>query len=108
MSNKKIVGLPEILNLVRKNIFCRKKNLGGGTVLDLGIYVIQCCQWVFQQAPKSITATGTLNKDGVDLEMSAELNYGDNKVGNVSTSSIKTLNNTAKIVGTNGEITVCF
>lgn len=83
-----------------------KKNLGGGTVLDLGIYVIQCCQWVFQQAPKSITATGKLNKEGVDLEMSAELNYGDNKVGNVSTSSIKTLNNTAKIVGTKGEITI--
>lgn len=84
----------------------RKKDLGGGTVLDLGVYVIQACQWVFQQVPKSITAKGTLNDQGVDLEMSAEINYGDNKIGKIKTSALKTLNNTTKIVGTKGQITV--
>lgn len=80
--------------------------MGGGTVLDLGVYVIQVCQWVFQQPPKSITAKGVLNNEGVDLEMSAEINYGDNKVGKIKTSAVKTLNNTVKIVGTKGQITV--
>lgn len=83
-----------------------KKDLGGGTVLDLGVYVIQCCQWMFQQAPKSITATGKVNDEGVDLEMSAEIIYGDNKVGKVKTSALNTLNNKAVIVGTKGQITV--
>lgn len=80
--------------------------MGGGTVLDLGVYVIQCCQWVFQQAPKSITATGKINEEGVDLEMTAEINYGDNRVGKVKTSAMEALSKKAKIVGTKGQITV--
>lgn len=83
-----------------------KKDLGGGTILDLGIYTIQFCQWVFQQAPKSIKATGKLNEDGVDVEMSAEINYGDNKVGKMKTSALNELSNTAKIIGSKGQITV--
>lgn len=83
-----------------------KKDLGGGTVLDLGIYTIQVCQWVFQQTPKSIKATGKLNDDGVDVEMTAEIQYGDNKVGKMKTSSLKELSNTVKIVGTKGTISV--
>lgn len=74
--------------------------------MDLGIYTIQFCQWAFQQAPKSIKATGKLNDDGVDVEMSAEIQYGDNKVGKMKTSSLEELSNTAKIVGTKGTITV--
>lgn len=80
--------------------------MGGGSLLDLGIYAIIYCQFVFQQEPKSITATGTLNADGVDLEMSGELNYGNKKVGKIKSSVVKTLNNTAKIIGTKGQITV--
>lgn len=82
--------------------------LGGGTVLDMGVYTIQACQWVFQQEPKSIKATGILNDEGVDLEMSAELHYGDNKVAKIKTSALNQLSNAAKIVGTKGQITVCI
>jgi len=84
----------------------QKKDLGGGTILDLGVYPIQCCQWVFQQPPKSITATGKLNKDLVDVEMIGELKYGDNKVGKIKTSALSQLDNKAIIVGTKGQITL--
>lgn len=77
--------------------------MGGGTVLDLGVYSIQVCQWAFQSEPLSIKATGKLNSDGVDSEMSAELKYGDSKVGKIKTSGLRTQNNTAKIVGSNGK-----
>lgn len=83
-----------------------KMELGGGTILDMGVYTIQACQWVFQQEPKSIKATGTLNDEGVDLEMSAELNYGDNKVGTIKTSALNQLSNAVQIVGTKGQITI--
>lgn len=85
---------------------CRKKELGGGTVLDLGVYVIQLSQWVFQQAPKSIKASGTLNANGVDVDMQAEIQYGTDEVAHISTSALKKLSNTAIIRGTKGEITV--
>lgn len=38
--------------------------------------------------------------------MTAELNYGENKVGKIKTSGLKTQNNTAKIVGTKGTMKV--
>lgn len=83
-----------------------KKELGGGTVLDLGVYTIQVCQWAFMTPPKSIKATGTLNEDGCDMEMSAELVYGDNAVAKIRTSAMETLSNKAVITGSKGQITV--
>lgn len=84
----------------------RRKDLGGGTVLDLGVYTTQFCQWIFREEPKSIKATGELNENGVDLSMEAELNYGDDKVARMRTSATETFENVAKIVGTNGTMTV--
>ena len=86
--------------------FNSKKELGGGTTLDVGLYPIQLCQWIFQQPPTSINATGKLNNDGVDMEMAAVINYGDNKVCKIRTSAFKTLENAATIVGSKGKITV--
>ncbi|XP_055310979.1 trans-1,2-dihydrobenzene-1,2-diol dehydrogenase-like isoform X2 [Sitodiplosis mosellana] len=83
-----------------------KKEFGGGTVLDIGVYPIQLCQWIFQQAPTSIKAAGKLNDDGVDLEMSAVINYGDNKVCKIRTSFTTTYKNGATIVGSKGQITM--
>lgn len=77
--------------------------MGGGTVLDLGVYSIQVCQWVFQSEPISIKATGILNENGVDSEMTAELEYGGNKIGKIKASGLKTQSNTAKIIGANGK-----
>lgn len=75
-------------------------------MVDIGVYPIQLCQWIYQQPPKSIKATGKLNNDGVDIEMSAVLRYGDNEVCRIRTSFTKTYENGAKIVGSKGQITV--
>lgn len=80
--------------------------MGGGSLLDLGIYTIQFCQLVFQKEPISIKATGTLNDDGIDMEMEAELDYGNNQVGKIKTSFLEHITNSAKIVGTKGIMTV--
>ena len=80
--------------------------MGGGSVINSAIYAIQFCQFIFEEEPKSVQATGTLNDDGVDLETSAELTYSSNRVGKIKTSVLRVLSNTAKIIGTNGEMTV--
>lgn len=74
--------------------------------MDMGVYTIQVCQWVFEKEPVSITAHGTLNEDGVDVEMFAELDYGNDKKAHIRTSALKDYSNTVKITGTKGEITV--
>lgn len=80
--------------------------MGGSVVTDLGVYPIHLSQWVFNQEPKSINAKGTLNDDGVDIEMIAELHYGNNKVGRVRSGVINTWPHEATIVGTKGTIKV--
>lgn len=75
-------------------------------MLDLGIYTIQFCQLIFNSEPISITATGHLNDDGVDMEAEAQLNYGDNKMGKIKSSFLTHLTNSATISGTKGSMTV--
>lgn len=80
--------------------------MGGGAVLNTAIYPIQFCQWILQREPQSIKVlNGQLNDDGIDVETSAEIVYGDT-VANIEVSFINQLSNTAKIIGTNGELTV--
>lgn len=83
---------------------CSKKELGGGTVLDLGVYVIQLSQWCFERAPTAIQATGELNDDGCDVSMRAELTYSDGGVARITTSALEQLTNVAVIRGTKGTI----
>lgn len=74
--------------------------------MEFGVYLLQFVQFVFQQEPKSIKATAKLNDDGVDLTTTAELNYGGNKVATIKASALNMLTNAAKVVGTNGTMTV--
>ncbi|XP_055917937.1 trans-1,2-dihydrobenzene-1,2-diol dehydrogenase-like [Eupeodes corollae] len=84
----------------------QKKELGGGTLLDLGIYTIQLCQWAFQEPPLTIKATGELNADGVDLSIDGELHYSGSRVAKIQTSAKKLLENKAIIKGSKGQITL--
>lgn len=80
--------------------------MGGGTILDMGVYAIAACQWIFEKEPISVKAKGILNDEGVDIDMQAEFDYGNGKKAQVNTSGLHQLSNEVKIVGTKGEITV--
>ncbi|XP_053692419.1 trans-1,2-dihydrobenzene-1,2-diol dehydrogenase-like [Sabethes cyaneus] len=83
---------------------CNVKALGGGTVLDLGVYPIQISLWVFQNYPVKITAKGQLNDDGIDMAMEGELHFADGGVARIKTSAFGLLKNKAIIRGTKGVI----
>ena len=54
----------------------KKKELGGGGILDLGIYVLQFQQFCFRGlTPNKILATGILNSFGTDDSSSAIISY---------------------------------
>lgn len=80
--------------------------MGGGATLELGVYPIQFFQWVFQKKPKSIKATGILNEEGIDLQVDAEINYGDDRIGKMKATALVTPSRTAKITGTKGTMIV--
>ncbi|KAG5890065.1 hypothetical protein JTB14_003630 [Gonioctena quinquepunctata] len=85
----------------------KSKQLGGGTILDLGVYVLQFQQFVFRGLkPLKLIATGHLNEEGVDISMAAIMTYPGGKTAVMSTSALLNLSNRATIYGTKGTIVV--
>ncbi|KAF2899961.1 hypothetical protein ILUMI_06228 [Ignelater luminosus] len=83
------------------------KELGGGTLLDLGIYTLQFAQFIFGGAePDHVHATGSLNENGVDECVCAILSYPNGKLACISTEARVELSNEGVIYGTKGMITV--
>ncbi|PSN53383.1 hypothetical protein C0J52_03796 [Blattella germanica] len=83
------------------------KELGGGTILDLGVYVLQFAQFIFgPSAPESVQATGYLNENGVDTSSSFTLKYKGEKTATLLTHSKVQLPNEAFVIGTKGVIKV--
>lgn len=66
-----------------------KKELGGGTILDLGIYTLQFQQYIFRGlTPIKVVANGQLNEDGVDKFAAAIITYEQDKMAVVSCSAV--------------------
>jgi len=84
-----------------------KKALGGGTILDLGVYTINIVEQVFNgEMPEKITAIGNLNAKGIDLNVSADLKFKNGRTTTISTHSVLSLPNEAQIIVTKGIIKV--
>lgn len=83
------------------------KNLGGGTILDLGVYGLQFACMVFNnEMPHTIKASGCLNEEGVDVSTSTTLQYKGNRTATIVTHSLADMPNEAYIIGTKGTIHV--
>lgn len=82
------------------------KDLGGGAVLDLGIYMLQLVQFIYKDPPTDIVCTGHLSKAGVDESISCALKYKDGRTATLSAHTRANMTNKAEIVGTKGAITV--
>jgi len=86
-----------------------KKSLGGGTVLDLGIYTIQAALLAFgDQEPSQIVAGGHLGEDGCDESVSATLTWPGGRTATLATHSKVELPNEAIVVGTKGKLVLSY
>ena len=80
--------------------------LGGGALLDVGVYNVALAQMVYQREPTRISGMAHLGKTGVDEQSSVTLGY-DNGALAVLTSAIRTeTNQESAIYGTDGYIKV--
>ncbi|XP_033110385.1 trans-1,2-dihydrobenzene-1,2-diol dehydrogenase-like [Anneissia japonica] len=86
-----------------------KKDLGGGALLDLGIYTVQLALMVFGgQMPLSVASKGFLTENGVDETSSTTLLFPDNGIAVLTCTGTCTLPNEADIVGTKGRMRIFF
>ena len=77
--------------------------LGGGVVLDLGVYVISIAQH-FLGNPDRVTATGRRYPNGADASASILMSYDDGRSASVIASLESECGRRAVIIGTKGSI----
>ena len=79
--------------------------LGGGALLDLGVYVVSFAQMLLG-TPERVVAAGSLFPSGVDAEASLLLDHGDGRTATLTTSLRQALPGQARVFGTEGWIDV--
>lgn len=79
--------------------------LGGGALLDLGIYPVQLCSLVLGP-PERVTADAVVGATGVDEHMAAILVHPGGALGVVKAAIRVGLTCTARIAGTRGHIDI--
>jgi predicted dehydrogenase len=78
--------------------------LGGGALLDAGIYPISFAAMIFGAKPIHISSTAEIGQTGVDEHFTALLDYGSGQAALLSGAVRLDLNNDAYIYGTKGHI----
>jgi len=81
------------------------RELGGGALLDLGVYVVSFAQMLLGD-PATVRATGSLFPTGVDAEASLLLGWDDGRSATLMTSLRNALPGQARVFGTAGWIDV--
>ena len=79
--------------------------LGGGALLDLGIYPISFA-WDILGEPQSIQATATFKTTGADAEVATLFQYGSGAIALTLSASDTAGPNRATVIGTEGRIEI--
>jgi predicted dehydrogenase len=80
--------------------------LGGGALLDVGIYPVSFASMVLGASPTKITGVAYLGETGVDEQFSAVLGYEAGNIAALSGAVRTSLSNEARIIGIDGYIRV--
>jgi len=81
------------------------RELGGGSVFDIGIYPINLLVFLLGK-PDKIAAVASLNSEGLEDEVSASLRFPGGKTGTFSLSTRSKLPNEGFVTGTKGSLKI--
>ncbi|MHB8514734.1 MAG: Gfo/Idh/MocA family protein [Dehalococcoidia bacterium] len=77
--------------------------LGGGALLDRGVYGVSLAHWYFG-APATVQAVASMGDTGVDEQDAVLLGWPDGRMAVITASLVARTHNTAMLVGTTGSI----
>ena len=80
--------------------------LGGGSLLDVGVYVISFASMIFQKSPVETVGVGHIGEWGSDEQGIAILKYGNGEIADLSFALRTAAVNEAYIFGTEGYIKI--
>jgi predicted dehydrogenase len=81
-----------------------KPELGGGALLDIGIYTVSLASMIYGKQPSEIKSFVRIGTTGVDEHSSTIFRYEGGKMASLNSSIIMPLGNDAVIYGENGRI----
>ena len=84
----------------------QKPELGGGALLDLGVYCLHFASMVFGNDVKDIASICTFNNLGMDMQDSITLRYADGKMAVLNATVLSTGDRNGVIYGSKGFIVV--
>ncbi|GAA3589196.1 Gfo/Idh/MocA family oxidoreductase [Klugiella xanthotipulae] len=79
--------------------------LGGGALLDLGVYPVSCAHDLFGE-PDTVQATAIFKETGADAQVATILGYQDGRIATSLSASDTRGPNRASILGTEGRIEI--
>ena len=82
------------------------RELGGGSLLDVGIYPVTVSQMVYGRKPERITSSMFLGKTGVDEMTNMILDYGNGSSAVLNSCVNSNLDTVCRIYGTKGKIVI--
>ena len=109
------IGEPKFFNssfalTVRRNDIRTKKEMGGGTLYDIGVYCINAARYLFRAEPKEVMAisvnSGTKKLAEIDESTGALLRFEGERVAAFVTSFNAANVASYRIVGTKGQLHV--
>jgi glucose-fructose oxidoreductase len=109
------IGEPKFFNssfsmTVRPNDIRTKKELGGGTLYDIGVYCINAARYLFRAEPKEVMAisvnSGKKTFDEIDESTGALLRFDGERVAAFVTSFNSSDVASYRVVGTKGQLHV--
>lgn len=109
--DSKIIGEPYMLTANLGYVVSDKERiaspcLGGGALLDLGVYTLNFASMVFGDDVKEIRGTAVKNEAGVDMQNSITLTYQDGKMAVLNSTAMGLSDRRGVIYGDKGFIEV--
>jgi predicted dehydrogenase len=110
MVDEGVVGKVNLLKgqfsvpLDAENDFRFRKALGGGSLLDLGSYIVSAFRLMVGEEPVNVTASAATNDDGVDTMLTATLEFPGGALGFLGCSMLTQFDCSYQLGGTEGRI----
>jgi dihydrodiol dehydrogenase / D-xylose 1-dehydrogenase (NADP) len=82
------------------------RELGGGALLDVGIYGVSFASMIYGEQPKEITGVAHIGETGVDEMSTVILSYAKGRQAVIGSSIKTTLPNEGYIIGADGSIKI--
>lgn len=84
------------------------KELGGGALLDVGVYPISFATMLLKKLPIDIKSVACMSNTGVDKQVSMSLKYTDGEMASLTCAMNVETSQFAHIYGTKGKITLPY